>query len=91
MKIEHPNQLQTITLTSEAPCIGVKLIFEGTLDGRAEIQIPEHKERLLLPEDFDKRVRINGSPSPYTLKYVPDGAPTGEVKLKYWFIYEESD
>ncbi len=91
MKIEHPDQPQTITLTSETPSIGIQLVFDGALEGKAKIHIPVHKTSLLLPEDFNKKIRIYDSPGPYTLNYVPTGVSSGAIRFKYSFIYQESD
>lgn len=92
IKIEPLDQPQTITLTPETPCIGIQLVFEGTLEGKAEIHIPAHKTSLLLPEDFNKIIRIYDydSPGPFTLNYVPTSAPSGAIRFKYHFIYGDS-
>lgn len=91
MKIENTVQPQTITLTSETPCIGILLVFEGTLEGKANIHIPSHKTGLLLPEDFNKIIHIYDSVGSYTLNYVPTSAPSGAIRFKYRFMYQESD
>jgi hypothetical protein len=89
-EINPLDKATTIVLKSDKPTSGLILRVEGHLDGTARINVPQLDVSFSLPADFNKVCDVDSVSGPYTVQYYPEGSPSGMIKLKWYFVYDES-